>query len=147
MIDTFTGSVAFDDGLHIKKSTPLSLIKHLPSVRSTSTAAGRDELSAGVHRLGHAEWGVGTIFVSGKLHQIWLQYLNAPNVNKNILEMQNEITRKHAHDEILMQLTFDKTPSTSAPRHTPFVINYLWGSLSSVLDVRGVQALIVIEYH
>jgi len=57
--------------------------------------------------------------------------------------MENEWERKSFHDAYLKELSMGRYKKRSiADLHSEFS----WGSISSILDARGVQALLLIKY-
>ena len=146
MINILKGDVVFDDGLHLNPSVSVETLEAIPGSKRGPATLGRTQLSVGLHRVAAAEWGIGAIFVEQQLEQVLLQYLNAPGVRRDVLEMSNETTRKHAHDEILHNLFGNQGALSKSDSHTPLVFQLSWGRISSILDPRGVQALILIEY-
>lgn len=147
MINTLTGDVVFDDGLHLGPSASVEALEAIPGARRGPAILGRTQLSVGSHRVAAIEWGVGAVFVERQLAQVLLQYLNAPSVQRDVLGMANETIRKNAHDEILRNLFGEQSSlNKSAGPQTPLVFQLSWGRISSILDPRGVQALILIEY-
>lgn len=144
MIDMTTGALYFDDQLCIGPDTSLKTIETIPEIRRAPSVLGRTQLGIGIHQFGGCSFGVGVIFIHSKLAQIILQCLNAEGVDDSAWNIENEKRRKVFHDSwIARTLTnydrIERTVMTSTVR-------YIWGSVSSTLDVKGVQAIILIEY-
>jgi len=144
MINIISGAVVFDDNLSIDATTQLSGIASISSAKVVHSVPERTQLSLGSHEIQGHVWGVGVIFVQTKLNQIWLQLLNADGVDAIAWSLENEKIRKFSHDSFVKKLcssSGDVNQSISS-----LVYKFSWGKISSVLDIRGVQALIVFEY-
>ena len=89
-------------------------------------------------------WGVGLVFGQERLSQIWLQCLSADGIDAKTWSLENEKLRKVAHDLVVNTMclsTGDGVQSASS-----LAYKFPWGTISSTLDVRGVQALVLVEY-
>jgi hypothetical protein len=147
MIDSLTGAVTFDDGLKLDPTARLNSFEAVSGAQRVSTISSRSHWSIGTRRVGDSDWGVGVVFVEATLQQVWLQCLTVPGVQSDVLELPNELKRKYTHDVVLLEL-FDKGNlfgQKSNERTLTFELP--WGRVSSTLDQRGVQALILVEYR
>jgi hypothetical protein len=143
VINTVTGEISFDD-LKISHSVSLSEIHVIFNTGSTWSMGGRTQLSLGVHFVEGVRWGVGVIFANSKLSQVWLQLLDAPGVDSSAWSLDNELQRKVAHDQVVCTMRAGAATTRSS---STLECKFNWGKVSSVLDARGVQALLVIEYY
>ena len=143
MIDINSGKIFFDDFV-IDGFVSLERIKSFVCGGFPSSNIGGAQLSLGVHVKDGERWGVGVIFNNFKLYQVWLQQLSAPGVDGNAWSLDNEKKRKSAHDKIVADLCAKKCISIKSL--SEIECKFQWGSISSLLDLKGVQALLVIEY-
>jgi hypothetical protein len=147
MIDSLTGVITFDDGLKLDPTARLSSFEAVPGAQRVSTISGRSHWSIGTRRVGDAGWGIGAVFLEATLQQVWLQCLTVPGVQRDVLELANELKRKYKHDVVLLEL-FDKGNSFGQKfDERTLAFELPWGRVSSTLDQRGVQALILVEYR
>lgn len=143
MIDFDSGAVRFDDGLVISSSMTLAQAKRISTGKTPYAAEGRNQVGMGTHRCQDQEWGIGVAFMGNRIHQAWMQCLTADGADPHAWEIENERIRKRFHDNFLEGLIRDVTAQVSLASVT---YNYDWGSISSTIDMRGVQSLILIEY-
>jgi hypothetical protein len=144
MIDTNSGAIAFDDQLNINSQTRLAEMEAISKINSAPSQPGRTQLSIGSRLFQGGIWGVGLVFNERILSQIWLQCLNADGVDTKTWSLENEKLRKVTHDMAVKKICSSSgNPVQSASSLT---YEFSWGSISSVLDVRGVQALVLVEY-
>lgn len=130
MIDVSSGDVLFDDGLRITLNDSPERYFSCSEVRVSSECR---LLALGSHPTGTELWGVGLVFRETKLHQVWLQCLNCTD-QKN-WSLENEKKRKSVHDRYIETMAGVFGGS-----------DFVWGKISSTLDVRGVQALLIVSY-
>lgn len=142
MIDIQSGTVSFEDGLELSHATTRVQLEG-NSVASAIAPAGRTQLSVGTHNAGQRHWGVGVVFVGERLAQVWLQCLDADRVDPSAWDIGNEMARKTFHDQFLRRVCaghrFEESAAAAEWR-------FPWGKVSSVIDLRGVQALIIVEH-
>jgi hypothetical protein len=146
MINLQTGAIEFDDGLQLKRESRLESVSSLRGVTNQHTVSGRIQLSLGQRQAQSIDWGVGVIFVDDLIRQVWLQCLaeNGKPVEGD-WSLKTEIGRKAVHDRFLQNALL--IGAAEFNRHGPSTeCKFTWGKVSSLLDVRGVQALIVLEY-
>lgn len=143
MIDFDTGTVGFDDGLVVSSSMTLAQARQVSPGREFQTTPGQYQVAVGAHRCHEREWGIGLVFAASRLHQVWIQCLNADGVDPQAWTLENEKVRKRFHDDFLKGLLKGITAQVSVASMT---YGYQWGSIASTIDMRGVQSLIVIEY-
>ena len=144
MIDLNSGEIVFDDYLTINAQTQLVAMESVPGAKNIPALSGRTQLSMGSRSFICNSWGVGLVFGQEKLSQIWLQCLSADGIDAKTWSLENEKLRKVAHDLVVNTIcssTGDAVQSASS-----LVYKFLWGTISSTLDVRGVQALVLVEY-
>lgn len=144
MIDLDSGAIEFDDFLSIDAQSPLSRMEEIPGTRSAPSIPGRYQLSIGTHPVHGEMWGVGLVYLQSKLNQVWLQCLSVDGVDSNSWSLENEKLRKTAHDVVVNELC--SSGGSTRPPGPTLVFKFPWGKVSSILDIRGVQALIVVEY-
>ncbi|KAE8755940.1 MULTISPECIES: hypothetical protein [Paraburkholderia] len=144
MIDLQSGKVRFDDGFEVSCATTIAQLERSVSTKRSPATPDHTQLSIGAHISGQRTWGVGAIFFRERLKQIWLQCLNADGVDPDAWDIGNEKARKKFHDEFLMVACFGKSVLETSPASLGWAFS--WGKISSVIDMRGVQALIVVDY-
>lgn len=144
MININSGAIVFEDHLRVDSQTQFSKMEDMPCAKVFASVAGRTQLSIGAHTVEGKCWGVGVVFVQAKLSQIWLQCLNADGVDVTAWSLENEKIRKATHD-IVVKKQCSSTGSVVETTST-LVYKFPWGKVSSILDIRGVQALILVEY-
>lgn len=146
MIDLGSGALVFADGLTLSGSTTRRQLEGGgAAIKVFSSVQGREHLSLGTHAAQSWSWGVGVVFVQGVLEQVWLQCLNAERVDPGAWDIQNETIRKEFHDKYFLDLCL---PGGSPLKTgTSLSCGFDWGRISSTLDLRGVQALIVVEFR
>lgn len=144
MINLNFGAVTFNDGLTLEAQTTLSNVEKISGAKLALSVPGRTQLSIGTHSIDGKNWGVGVVFIQSKLNQILLQCLDADGVDSSAWNLENEKLRKNTHDVILKRdcsLNNNVEQSLSSTTY-----KFEWGKVSSLLDIRGVQALILVEY-
>jgi len=144
MININSGAVIFDDHLSIDSQTQFSQMEDIPGAKVSASVAGRAQLSLGAHTVEGESWGVGVVFIQTKLSQIWLQCLSADGVDTTAWSLENEKIRKATHDVVVKRLC--SSIGSAVQTTSSLVYKFPWGKVSSVLDIRGVQALILVEY-
>lgn len=142
MIDLFSGVITFDDGVSIAPNDMAECIAARPGVRETRAAQGRRQFSLGSHPSSGQNWGVGAVFVGSALSQVWLQCLTC--VDESILSLENEKARQIFHDKILDAAKLEGIAVNRRGVSLEAVVP--WGKISSVLDPRGIQALLIASY-
>ncbi|WP_141758774.1 hypothetical protein [Duganella sp. HH105] len=145
MIDLHNGNIGFD-AFTLNSSTRLIDIENFITRRAATLNSGAQHVGVGVHLLDDKTWGVGAVVSPFKTKQVWLQMLEAKGVNPNTWDLQNEERRRQVHDSYLKELCHDSSVSINRSIST-LKYSFRWGSISSTLDVRGIQALIIIEYN
>ena len=145
MINFDSGFIVFDDSLSIDKLSSLYKLENIPSAKSAPSIAGRTQLSLGSHPSQGKNWGVGVTFVDSKLNQVGLMCLNVKGIDDTAWSLESEKMRKMAHDSLLVEWCSKGV----LLEHDISSLKYKfpWGKVSSVLDIRGVQALILVEYE
>lgn len=145
MIDIDTGMVSFDDGFIVKPQLDVVTAASFPGVRRAPTVGARTQFSAGVHPSGKNNWGVGLVYENDRLVQVWLQWLDQKETDHSAdWNLQNEKTRKVIHDRLVIELCENRGKKSDTSAALTYIFS--WGKVSSVLDLRGVQALIVLEH-
>lgn len=142
MIDLSSGVITFDDGVSIAPNDSVESIAALYGAREIRSAQGRRQFSLGSHPSKGQNWGVGTVFVDSTLSQVWLQCLTC--VDDATLSLDNEKTRQSFHDKILEAAKLEGVAVKKIGAGLEAVAP--WGKISSVLDPRGVQALLIASY-
>lgn len=142
MIDLSSGVITFDDGVRLAPDDLLDRIAILPGVREVRAAHGRRQFSLGVHPSDGQNWGVGAVFVDSALNQIWLQCLTC--VDETALSLDTEKIRQAFHDKILEGIKSEGIAVDRVGMSLEAIVP--WGKVSSVLDPRGVQALLIASY-
>jgi hypothetical protein len=144
MIDFISGAIIFDDGISISKHTKINDIERLFGAREVLSTNERRQFSLDVHLSGGVSWGVGAIFTNAILYQVWLQCLSCMDDAHTSWTLDNEMIRKKFHDEFIDKLRHKNchVQQSGASMEACFS----WGKIASVMDVRGVQALLVISY-
>jgi hypothetical protein len=138
------GAVTFDD-FSIRRLSCLADFEK-PVNRQEFTGSSSDALLAlGSHRSNGTLWGVSARLQTYRVQQLFLQNLTAEGVLPGLWNMANEERRQKAHDDYLQGLCADSRGKTA--HHGPNLIwQFGWGTVSSTLDLKGVQALIVVTY-
>ncbi|WP_183031977.1 hypothetical protein [Cupriavidus sp. UME77] len=144
MIDLNFGSIIFDDGLNISNRTTIAQLERLALPVLSPAVKLRTQLSIGTHACKNLTWGVGAVFSQERLVQVWLQCLNVDGVNAGAWDLENEKMRRDFHDKLIEELCCSICPSERAPASLAY--KFPWGKISSIIDMRGVQSLIVIDY-
>lgn len=142
MINLFSGVITFDDGVRIAPDDLAESIAALAGVREVRAAQGRRQFSLGAHPSNEQSWGVGAVFVGATLSQVWLQCLTC--VDETTLSLDNEKSRQGFHDKILEAARREGIAVNKVGVNLEAVVP--WGKISSVLDPRGVQALLIASY-
>lgn len=143
MIDVETGSVVFSN-LTIRRDTSLEQLMQVPTAKVQMVVGELTYLALGTYQLASDTWGVGAVAKGGQLTQVWLQWLNAPDINKEEHSIMNEQLRKARHDQILRMQHSGLGKSEDKGNSIGF--RFSWGRVSSELDMRAMQALIVVDY-
>ena len=143
MIDVNSGDIIFDDS-SFNAQTQLAEMEATPGAKITPCLSGRTQLSMGSRSFKDSSWGVGLVFSYEKLSQIWLQCLSADGVDAKAWSLENEKLRKVTHDLVVNRLC--SSSSTAVKSASSLTYKFSWGTISSTLDVRGVQALVLVEY-
>lgn len=144
MIDFQDGSVKFEDGF----SAVLGLNKSKFIINSVSAGGGNlgEILPLGEHVSESFRWGVGGVFENSCLRQLWLQCLNPPGVLSGIADLANEMARRDFHDKWLMEFLRKYSVKGKKNGAASYEAQMAWGKIASVLDMRGVQAIILLDY-
>ncbi|MBB5609337.1 MULTISPECIES: hypothetical protein [unclassified Janthinobacterium] len=142
MIDIKTGTVSFNN-LKLHSFTSILSLASTIKIKPHDFGLSNTTVSLGIHFSGKQAWGVGVVFSGVKLLQIWLQFLDEKDASENIWTMGNERERKNFHDAYLKEMVMGRYKKRS---NADLYSEFSWGNISSILDVRGVQALILIEY-
>lgn len=144
MIDLATGAINFDDGLGISASTTIAQMQNVAKTSHVPSVRGRVHLNIGTHVYQDWQWVVSLIFAGDRLSQIWAQCLNAEGVDTEAWELKNEEVRRNFHDAFLLALGLSKFSVEKSISTIKYILP--WGAVSSTIDIRGVQSLIVVEY-
>jgi hypothetical protein len=144
ILDLATGAVTFDD-LSIGRTSRVSDFEKFVTRQAFTNDSSDALLGVGSHGANGAVWGVGVRLRNGRVQQLWLQSLTADGVLPDVWDLANEERRQKAQDDFLKQLCANSR-GRIAHRGTCLEWEFDWGSASSTLDLKGVQALIVITY-
>ncbi|MFC4312413.1 hypothetical protein ACFPN2_25240 [Steroidobacter flavus] len=138
MIDLSSGRVACGS-LVLEPNVRSEQLLTLPGVRTAPSVAGRTNLALGTHYCGGQAWGVGAMFAGEQLDMLLLQMLRE---DESDWSLPQEEQRQRVHDQFLRDLCGDVSRPVRGSRY-----NFPWGWLESTLDLRGVQAVIVVSYE
>jgi hypothetical protein len=144
ILNLATGAVTFDD-LSIGRSSQLSYLEKFATRQAFIINLSNALFGLGSHRSNGALWGVGVRLQNGRVHQLSLQNLTADGVLPDVWDLANEERRQKVQDGYLRQLCANSR-GRIAHRGTSLVWQFDWGSASSTLDLKGVEARIVITY-
>lgn len=145
MIDVNSGTVVFDDNLRIDAHTPLEKIETMPNIRPAPSILGKTQLSVGMHTACGHHWGVGVVYVHSKLTQIGLQCQSVDGIESTTWNLENEKRRKLFHDAWVNK-TCSSRNSKAEQSVFSLIFKFPWGTVSSLLDIKGVQAIILINF-
>jgi hypothetical protein len=142
MINVSTGVITFDDGMCISPDDLVGSIELLPGAKNVTAIQGRRQYALGSHTSKGQIWGVGVVFIESALRQVWMQCLTC--VGNADLSLQTERLRQDFHDGIFEKIRLEGVAVKRVGVNLE--ANFPWGKLSSVLDPRGVQALLIASY-
>jgi hypothetical protein len=88
---------------------------------------------------------VGATYVGSRISQVRLMCLDAKGVDATAWSLENEKLRKTAHDALIAE--WCSKGSVLENSLSSLVYKFSWGKVSSILDIKGMQALILVEYE
>jgi hypothetical protein len=144
MINVATGELIFDDGFSIAKGMSFRDIDAKQIGSSFPSSTNTVSLSLGKHYFKDQLWGVGAILTDARIRYIVLSILSSPKVNPDAWDIAVERIRQSEHDEWLKS----HFPRYIKPHSKSVVFcEFKWGVITSSIDLKGVQANVVIDYQ
>ena len=143
IIDSKTGDLKFD-AFSLRKHAPMVELENLIAKNAHAYSA-QQLLALGSHQSEEKLWGLGAAMRNGRVMQFWLQDLKAKVVAPEKWTIANEVERQKAHHDYLKSI-FKDPDCRASSRASNLSWQFSWGSVSSELDLKGVQALIIIDY-
>lgn len=144
IIDTKTGDLKFDTFVLGRTARQADLEKFVTK-HSPSYTSQQQLLALGSHTAEGKLWGLGAAVRNDRVVQFWLQHLDADGIIQDAWDINNEMRRQKAHDDY-MRTICDEAGTLGNSVGTGRRWQFNWGSISSALDLKGVQALLVIDY-
>jgi hypothetical protein len=141
VIDTKTGELKFDV-FFLGRTTRQADIEKFVINHSTFNTGQSRQFALGSHTAQGKRWGLGAVVRNEKVVQFWLQCLDAEGVVQDAWDMNNEERRQAAHEEYMRMVSDQTGRLSNGGRQWQFS----WGKISSTLDLKGVQALLIVDY-
>lgn len=141
VIDTKTGELKFD-AFFLGRTTRQADIEKFVSNHSPFNIGQSQQFALGSHTAQGKLWGVAAVVRNEKVVQLRLQYLDAEGVVQDAWNMSNEERRQAAHEDYMRMVSDETGTLSNGGRQWQFS----WGKISSTLDLKGVQALLIVDY-
>jgi hypothetical protein len=136
VINEKTGELAFRELTISPKTKESELVSKVTFKQIGGGVFGHGTLTSDAHRFGTCVW-----FSDGSPSSIWLQLLNSDEPEWSL---EAEFERKKLQEDFMAR-ELRARPKMWNGRDPNYL--YSWGSISSVIDVKGVQALIIVSYN